>query len=79
MTSAEITALRANPPWGLELIVQRLCDALIAATDGEPLPPRYLASLLGFASSWSHVDPGVIAQLVEELKRVNARNSERLI
>lgn len=79
MTPAEITALRNAPPWGLELIVQRLCDALLAATDGEPLPPRYLARLLGFASSWSHVDPGVIAQLVEELKRVNARQSERLL
>lgn len=79
MTPAEIMALRANPPWGLGLIVERLCAALIAATDGEPLPPRTLARLLGFASSWSHVDPGVIAHLVEELKRVQARNSERLL
>ncbi len=79
MTASEIVLLRANPPWGLELIVERLCDAILAAHDGAPLPPRFLARLLGFASSWSHVDPGVIAQLVEELKRVNARNLERLL
>lgn len=79
MTPAALTTLRANPPHNFAPIVRPLCTALLDAHAGHPWDDRYTARLLGAASTWAWCDSGVIAQLVEELKRVHARQPGRLL
>lgn len=66
LTREQLEKLRAGPPWGLEPIIQPLCEAILAARSGHPWPEKALARLQQSARSWLWCDNGIVALLMSE-------------
>ena len=69
LTREQLEKLRAGPPWGLEPIIQPLCEAILATRSGHPWPEKALARLQQSARSWLWCDSGMVALLMNELDR----------